>query len=95
MKHLRLSLALFLFFVGVLSGVRYLDARSAHYVTCVEHIAAQADSPFLYPEDGKAIAEKLDNSEAEFVVKGQPCPAILAAHKDELKARFQAVNAAG
>lgn len=93
MKLLTISLTLFLFFVGVLSGVRYLDSESSLYVTCVKTIAARADSPFIYPEDAQAMIKKLDNPDAKFEVGGETCPAIYAAHKDELKARFEAVSA--
>lgn len=93
MKLLTISLTLFLFFVGVLSGVRYLDHESALYASCVKTLADRADSPFIYPADAQAMIAKLENPEAKFEVGGKTCPVIYAAHKDELKARFEAASA--
>ena len=89
MKLARLSLALFLFFVAVLSGVRYVDAQSIHYVICVRHLAAEAESPFLYPADKQKMLESLDDPDADIQVNGQTCPPILKAHKQDIRARVK------
>lgn len=88
MKLALWSFTLFIFFVGILSGVNYLDAHSAHYVNCVRDQASKAEDLYLSERDREQLIEQLNSAEPAKSLNGKTCPPLLEVHKAEIKTRL-------
>lgn len=88
MKRWRFTLGLFLFFIGVLSGVRYLDSESSLYQRCVDHVLIKATGPALYPAERDYILATVQTPGATFSYQGQSCPRLLKRHNEIIEAHL-------
>ena len=88
MKRWKFTLALFLFFVGVLSGVRHLDSESTLYEQCVNNVLGQAVSSNLYPQHRDMILAKVQTPGSHFTFRGQTCPRLLKRHNEIIEAHL-------
>ena len=80
MKNILGILILFSAFIGILSGVKYLDVQSAHYQTCAVYWSSAADATALYPRERAALVEKFKSGES-LELNGRACPRLLTPHK--------------
>lgn len=86
MKHWRISLALFLFFAGVLSGVSHLDTQSLLYQNCVRDVMRTVSTPSAYPQELDDIWATLKTPDARFEYGGETCPPFLKRHEQIIEA---------
>jgi len=88
MKQVSQILAVFLFFILVLSSVRFLESYSNQYRSCADEWMSKAKQIKSRPESAARFLERLDHGYLS--IEGKDCPVMSPLHKRAIKAQSQA-----